>query len=162
MLTTNELLDRAKAQHGIASDYKLAQVVGVAKSAIQNYRVGRSHPDDRVAARLAELTGEDAGEIAAWMQVERARDDDARAMWRGVAERLHRAGLAAAVILSLGFWTGGPDGGALASPAAPAAAAALLGSVYYVNLHPCSAETFGNRIRPACGCGPGHNADHEQ
>lgn len=115
MLSTNQLLDRAKELHGIPSDYKLAQVLGVAKSAVNNYRVCRSHPDDRVVARLAELTELDAGDIAVWMQFERARDDQARALWRKIAERLQQGAVAAAVILSLGFWGGGPDGGAMAA-----------------------------------------------
>lgn len=97
MLSTNDLLDLAKGRNGIGSDYKLAQVLGVAKSAVLNYRSGRSHPDDRVCRRLAELTGEDAGDLAVWMQVERSRDDEARSLWTGIAQRLERAGLAAAL-----------------------------------------------------------------
>ena len=55
MQTTKQLLDRAKKVQGIESDYKLAQVLGVVNSAVTNYRAGRSHPDDAVAAVMMAL-----------------------------------------------------------------------------------------------------------
>lgn len=122
MLTTVELLDKAKAAHGV-TDYKLSKMLDVVPSAVVNYRAGRSHPNDEIAERLAELAGEDPQEVVIWMQVERAKTDEGRKLWFSIAERLQRAGVAAAVILSLGFWTGGPDGGALASEAQPAQSA---------------------------------------
>ncbi len=122
MLNTAQLLDKAKAVQGV-SDYKLSFLLEVSPSAISNYRAGRSHPDDRVAERLADLANVPKEAVAVWMQIERARNDQSRALWQSVASSLQRAGVAAAVILSLGFWTGGPDGGALASEAQPSQAA---------------------------------------
>lgn len=155
MLSTNELLDRAKAMNGVSSDYKLAQVLGVAKTAITNYRQGRSCPDDRVIKRLADLTGEDAGEAAVWMQIERARDDDARLLWRTVAARLaghaHHAALAfVAVILSL-FIGGGPDGAAMASQASPAPAAQSSAALYIMSTVSRIRDALRHLIFPSIG-----------
>lgn len=123
MHTTQQLLDAAKARQGLPSDYKLGVTLGLTDSALSNYRKGRSHPDDLVGAKLADLAGLDAGYVLSCLHAERAKNDETRAVWTGIAERLQRAGVAAAVILSLGFWTGGPDGGALASETQPSQAA---------------------------------------
>jgi transcriptional regulator with XRE-family HTH domain len=127
MLTTTELLEAAKARQGISSDYRLAQILGVGRTAIANYRAGRSSPDDAVCIKLAELTGHDAGIVAVWMQAERSRDQSSRSMWEGIAARLERAGLAAvaAVVLAVGLGLASNDAEAGATPYAG-------GSVYYV------------------------------
>lgn len=113
MLNTAQLLDLAKTKNE-CSDYKLAKLLGVVPSAVTNYRAGRSHPDELVSSKLAELCGLDAAEVTVWIQVERSRDDQSRAIWNLIATRLEKAsGVAAAVILSVLF-SGGPDAGAQA------------------------------------------------
>ena len=91
MQTTNELLDRIKTNGQIASDYKLAQVLGVTKNAITNYRYGKSRPNDEIGLRMAILLNEDAGHITACLHAERAQTADVRALWERVAERLSSA-----------------------------------------------------------------------
>lgn len=88
MQTTNELLDRIKTELEIASDYRLAQVLGVTKNAITNYRYGKSRPNDEVGLRMAELLKEDAGHITACLHAERAQSPDVRQLWEKVAMRL--------------------------------------------------------------------------
>lgn len=119
MLTTHTLLDLAKQRNGIASDYKLGLVLDVVPSAVKNYRKGRSHPDDLVAQRLADLCDLDRGMVVASIHAQRAANEDTRALWRSIADRLQQAGAAAlAVILSVGL-TASPDAGATPRAHAP-------------------------------------------
>lgn len=134
MLTTNEFLDAVKARHGIPSDYKLGLVLGLTDAAVSHYRKGRSLLDDKVAVKVAELLGVDAGYVVACVHSERAArsgEEDMAAMWeivagkfKAAARKLASFAKAAAVLLMValfaGFWGGGPDGGALASELAPA------------------------------------------
>jgi predicted transcriptional regulator len=91
MQTTKQLLDRAKKVQGIESDYKLAQVLGVVNSAVTNYRAGRSHPDDAVAARLAVLAGQDPSAVIAELHAERAKTPEVRQLWIRMANQLRHA-----------------------------------------------------------------------
>lgn len=114
MLTTAQLLDLAKSKNE-CSDYKLAKLLGVVPSAVTNYRSGRSHPDARVSASLAELCGLDAAQVTVWIQVERSRDDQSRAIWNLIASRLEKVPAALAAVIFSVLFSGGPDAGAQAS-----------------------------------------------
>ena len=118
MIKTRALMDAAKAAQGIPSNYRLARVLDVPERTVQRWASGETRPDDAHAAHLAELAGFDPGVTVAAINAERA-EGPMRALWTGIAERLQRASVTACVILSLGFWSGGPDGGALASTAHP-------------------------------------------
>ncbi|MFM2450810.1 MAG: hypothetical protein RIS44_3260 [Pseudomonadota bacterium] len=132
-MNTIELLDAVRTAKNLPSDYAAAAALGLTRSQVSKFRLGKCQMGDETAARAAELIGADPGAVLASMYAARARDDGTRALWRSVAERLQRGAVAACVILSLGFWSGGPDGGALASTAAPAPASQQSHPVYYVN-----------------------------
>lgn len=121
MLTTAELLAQAKSAQGIPSNYRLARVLDVPESTIQRWNTGRGFPGDDYTAKLAELAGIDPGLAIASIHVERSpQGAPIRSVWAGIAQRLERAGVSAAV-LALGVtFTGGPDAGAMASQPAPA------------------------------------------
>lgn len=104
-MNTGELLDLARSRQGV-SDYGLCKLLGVGTSTVSNYRNGRSHPDEDMAKRLAELAGLDPLLVVAWMQAERSRTEAGRATWRAIAERL--AATAAAVCVCTAI-SGGPD-----------------------------------------------------
>lgn len=112
-MNTQQLLDAAKSAQGLPSDYALAARMGISRSGVSGYRNGRTRPDDEMAARLAALAGLDPDATVASMHAERAPSEPERQRWERIAERLQRGAVAASVILSLGFWSGGPDGGAL-------------------------------------------------
>lgn len=120
MLTARDLLAAVRARQGIPSNYRLARLLDVPDTTVQRWNTGRNTPDDATAARLAELAGLDADATVASMHAQRAGSAPERSRWERIAERLQRAGVAACVILSLGFWSGGPDGGAYASTATTA------------------------------------------
>lgn len=99
-MNTIELLDRAKKAQGIESDYRLAQVIEVTKAAVSGWRQGRSHPDDEIAARLAEMAGANPASVIAELHAARAKTPAARAIWMNMARQLRHA--VAAVMLALG------------------------------------------------------------
>lgn len=122
-MKTVQLLDAVRAKHKLPSDYAAAGLLGLTRAQISRYRNGKDFFGDEVALRVAALLEADPAVIVADMHAERARDEQGRALWLGISERLRAAGVAAVVLLSLGFWTGGPDGGAYASAASQQATA---------------------------------------
>ncbi|RQM46552.1 hypothetical protein EHZ19_18735 [Paraburkholderia bannensis] len=83
-------LDAAKQRLGVSSDYALGKSLGINHSAISNYRAGRSNFDDATAIKLAHAAGFDPAEILFAMQVERAKSDEARAVWSGLLEKFSK------------------------------------------------------------------------
>ena len=104
MFSIAELLERAKAGGHIESDYRLAKVIGITHSAVSNYRVGKTMPDERVLEQLCALSGDDVAVFAAQIQAERARTPEGKTMWRMIAARL--AGGVSTAILSVLFTIG--------------------------------------------------------
>lgn len=82
------LLDSAKAKAAIESDYRLAKVIGITQSAVSNYRMGKTMPDERVLSQLCALSGDDAAVMAAQVQAERSRTPEGKSLWSLVAARL--------------------------------------------------------------------------
>ena len=101
MFSIANLLERAKANANFESDYRLAKVLSINQSAISNYRVGRSWPNEKILAQLCALSGDDVGVIAAQVQAERAQSPEGKSMWMMVAARL--AGRASTAFLSVVF-----------------------------------------------------------
>lgn len=88
---TTELLAIAKARHDDASDYRLAQLLGVPPQTVSSYRVGRSLPANPIAARLAELCDLDPAAVICWVNIERAQSDDDRRTWHLMLSRVQRS-----------------------------------------------------------------------
>jgi hypothetical protein len=129
MHTTAELLDAAKSRIGITSDYKLAAILNVSGTAtVTNYRKGRSHPDDMICARIADMAGLEAGYVMACVHAQRAASPEVRRVWEGVAEQLKKAGVAAVLAMVGAVCLPAPD----ASASAHRHGASEGGSVYYV------------------------------
>ncbi|MET4701974.1 transcriptional regulator with XRE-family HTH domain [Constrictibacter sp. MBR-5] len=57
MDTPNGYLDRVMRQHGITSDYALAQLLGVRRQAVSDYRRSQIFPSAAIALRIAQLLG---------------------------------------------------------------------------------------------------------
>lgn len=90
MKSTIELLDIARAQNGDCSDYRLAQLLGVPPQTVSNYRVGRSHPANPIAAELGRLCGLDPDQVVCWVNIERAKDDADLKTWHSLLSRVQR------------------------------------------------------------------------
>jgi len=98
MQTTIELLDLLSELHGDASDYRLAKLIGVNRSAISNYRRGVSHFGNREAFRVAELLNLDPAYVVACAMAERSRSDEERAIWERVARAVAANAAGVAVV----------------------------------------------------------------
>jgi transcriptional regulator with XRE-family HTH domain len=83
---TTDLLDLAKARQGVTSDYRLAQLVGVAQPTMTSWRRRRTRPEPQALARLAELCGINAEIALLFLQVDRAQTDGERELWLRIAE----------------------------------------------------------------------------
>lgn len=101
MFSIADLLDRAKSNAKIESDYRLAKVLRINQSAVSNYRHGRNLPNVEMIEALCALSGDDAGLIVAQMEAHRAEAGPVRNMWLSVAKRLQ--GAATTAILSVCF-----------------------------------------------------------
>lgn len=87
MLSTLDLLDRAKSATGGASDYRIAQLLGVTRGAVSNYRNGVTVPENPIAMRLADLCGLDPVEVVASVNLERAKSETDRELWEMILAR---------------------------------------------------------------------------
>lgn len=87
MLSTVELIKRAKARAGDVTDYRLAKMLDVPPSTVCNYQKGRSLPANPIAMRLAEIAGVDPVEALASVNIERATTAEDRAAWELILSR---------------------------------------------------------------------------
>lgn len=99
METTNDLLDRIKAKHGLRSDYALAGLLGMSRERISRYRNTNGQLGDDAAVRVAELLDIDVGYVLACAAHERAKSDAARDAWERLAELVKRHGVAAGLAI---------------------------------------------------------------
>ena len=93
----DSLLDLIKNKHDLKSDYKLAIYLGIVYGSVQNYRHGRSYPDERVCQILAQAAGVDADVLTAQVQAARSRNAETKSVWERIALRLQTAAATAAV-----------------------------------------------------------------
>lgn len=120
MRTTLDFLDAVKARHSVESDYKLAQLMGVTRSCISNYRNGKSSLDDVAALKVAELLELSPGIVLSAVHAERAKAPAEKAAWNSIFEKL--GGLAAGVLIASCLYPSPADASVYAAsqPAKPA------------------------------------------
>lgn len=85
------LADDDKSDGGSGSDYRLAQLLGVPKSSISNYRNGRSQMEDRIAIRLAEMLGVPPVTVVAEIHAERSKDPNTQSFWNELSAAMTKA-----------------------------------------------------------------------
>ena len=108
-MKTLEFIDALKRQHSITSDYAAAQLLGLTRSQLSRYRNGKDYPSDDMAMKIADLMGLDPGYVVACIHAERAATEPTRQLWAGIAKRLERAGLAAALAVFMLLGVAIPD-----------------------------------------------------
>ena len=101
MYSIADLIERAKSNSNIESDYRLSKIIGINQSAFGNYKAGRSWPTDKILSQLCALSGDDVAVVAAQVQAERSQSEEGRGMWLMIAKRLQ--GAATTAILSVCF-----------------------------------------------------------
>lgn len=99
-ITLDYVIDRIKERHSLKSDYAVCKHTGIGMTVLSNWRNGRSLPDERMCQKLAEAAGLDPLVLAASMQAQRSKTEEARSMWAMIAERLQTLspGVAAALL----------------------------------------------------------------
>lgn len=100
MRSINDVLDKAKAVQNVRSDYKLSLTVGISESSLSAYRKRVNLPDEINCKKLADAAGDDPDLLVVEMQAQRAKTDEARAIWLSIAARL-QAGFANVKMLAL-------------------------------------------------------------
>jgi hypothetical protein len=83
----SEYLDALRVKLNLPSDYALQKPLGVTKAAISKYRNNRTHFDDTVCRRVAELLGKHHGLVMLDMAKERARTPEDQAAWSAILEK---------------------------------------------------------------------------
>jgi len=112
-LTINILIDKARENHDINSDRKLAEFMGLKNSAVSYWRNGKSWPTDDNIVKLAELAEIDPEHVLIELAIWRS-EGPAKAVWMEIEKRLLQA---AAVLVGLIILTA-PDAAHAASFAA--------------------------------------------
>lgn len=87
-ITVDYVLDTIKERHSLKSDYAVCKLTGIGMTVVSNWRRGRSLPDEKMCGILAEAAGIDPLVLAASMQAQRSKTEEARSLWAMVAERL--------------------------------------------------------------------------
>ncbi len=88
METTVEFLDAVKVRLDLPSDYAATKVLGVTRSAVSNYRNGKSVFDEATAVRVAEILGINPLAVISACKVEGATDAHMRDVWHGIWEKI--------------------------------------------------------------------------
>lgn len=86
--TTVDFLDALKARHHLPSDYALAKILGITRSAVSCYRSGKVALGEEMALKVAELLETEPGYVLARIAEERTKRPQVKAAWRKVAEAL--------------------------------------------------------------------------
>lgn len=102
-MKTIELLDAVRARYDV-SDYKAASLLGVRPTTVSSYRTGRSHFDDEVCLRVAELLDLPPQEVLAAVAAERTKCPRAAAIWRQVSIAARSTAGAVILGIALSFW----------------------------------------------------------
>ena len=89
--TTTDLMDAVKEAMGIESDYGLSKLLGINRTAVSNYRNGRSQASDEIALRMAGIIKRAPAPILAQLASDRAVSPDVAKVWREAAKVLARA-----------------------------------------------------------------------
>lgn len=102
-MNQKELLDVAKQQQGLTSDYQLAQRLGVSTGRLSSLRKGTQTADEAEILMLADMAGIEPHKAFAAVHKDREKNPAKRAYWEKISMELAIAGLAAMVI-----WSGFP------------------------------------------------------
>jgi len=93
----SKVLDDAKAELGIDSDYKLAKYLEISNGYIAEWRRGKRIPDAYACMRLADALKIDPIQLLAQIEAETEKNEARRNYWRALSERVGRG-------VTLGFF----------------------------------------------------------
>lgn len=114
-MNTRDFLDAVKRRHGLASDYKLAQLLRWNPRRVSMYRTTARELDETGCIAIADALDLPRGYVLAEIAAARAKDEGARREWLRVARLLKAGSKAAAACVLAGVLVGANDARA-ASP----------------------------------------------
>ncbi len=85
---TIEFLDAIKAAYQLPSYYAVSKKLGITRSAVSNYRNGKSYFDDDMALTVADLLDLPPGYVLACIYAERTKSAPIRKVWRDIASKV--------------------------------------------------------------------------
>lgn len=85
-MNTVEYIARAKASLGITSDYALAAHLGITRSYMSALSTGKQAMSNQLAREFARIIDLPAGSVVLDAEIERAKDDDTRNIWKEIKE----------------------------------------------------------------------------
>lgn len=83
--TVNCFLNELKLLNNQASDYRLAQILGVKNQTVYKWRAGQTIFDDEMCLIVASMLNYKPGYVMACAHAERAKDEAIRQAWESVA-----------------------------------------------------------------------------
>lgn len=95
-----DLIDAAKQQQGLTSDYKLAQRLGVTTARVSDLRSQRRTPDDAEISMLAEMANVDLRMALAAVHKDREKNPAKRAYWERISLQFAVAGVATIAVVA--------------------------------------------------------------
>lgn len=84
-MNVQDLLDAAKAEAGIASDYALSVRLKVTKQAVSKWRLGQAAPDPVTCEKLAVFSGIPLNKVLGIVGEARAISEQEKRVWRKLA-----------------------------------------------------------------------------
>jgi len=78
----SEWLDKTKEKLNIESDYRLAEIIGVGKTAISNIRIRNNGMDNYTACRIADILEINEIKIIADIEEQKEKKEEKRTYWR--------------------------------------------------------------------------------
>lgn len=94
-MDTKQLLDRLKAANGGASEYRVAQLLGVRSQTVYKWKNGQGFMSDEVGIRAAELLGLDPVNVVVDLHIEREEGNPTFSVWKALGKRLEMAAMPA-------------------------------------------------------------------
>lgn len=100
MKTSDDFERSLRAQYHIQSDYSLAKLLGITRSAMSQHKTGRSKVfSDETGYRIAELLGYPPEYVLSCLAGERAGKPETRKVWENIARKFARSTRRAAAAL---------------------------------------------------------------
>lgn len=101
MNTTIGFLSAIKARYNLPSDGRLAVMLGLTRSSISRFMLGKDSLGDETSVKVADLLDIDPGYVIACIHAERAKEVKTRMVWERIAEKMAAVAAVLAVVLIL-------------------------------------------------------------
>ncbi|RJG00955.1 DUF3693 domain-containing protein [Noviherbaspirillum sedimenti] len=99
-MNQTQLIDAAKQQGGLTSDYKLAQALGVSTGRVSSLRNGDKAADEAEIAMLADMAGIDLHIALAAVHKNREKNPAKRAYWEKISMQFASVALAVTLVFT--------------------------------------------------------------